>query len=210
MAVDPWNNILRDYLFLREYHGTATVTHIRRLTKILRAEAGALYYAAANLRRVGRIPAGQRWPSNDLRRRLVALRFNPRDFFVKRVLAYVAENSPAPSGKRLTTIEEIQQHADAIADAEDIEAADLSIYLKLVAKSRNPSGKGRFPSVAMDYLLVRADELTLGDAALSRRLTIAGVEPDVMLTEEEQRDGIDRVERWRTIFKAARARRRTR
>lgn len=207
-AADPWPKILRDYLLLRQYGGAATVNHIHRLTKTLHAEAGALYYAAATLRRVGGIPANQRWPANDIRKRLVALRFNPRDFFVKRVLDNVAKRSPVPPGKRLTTIDEIQQHADALADAKDIEVADLTLYLALVAENRRPSGRGRFPSVAMEYLFVCADRLILGDAALARRLDKAGIEPDVTLTEEEQRDGIDRVERWRTIIKAARARRR--
>jgi len=190
-----WQSVLMTFQHTREFQGSSTIKHMKRLIKTLRDEAQMLYGAADYLERNPKAAIITKRPVDAIRERWEARGFkdDPLD-------ERATTNIKKASVEEPKTPTEFRRLAMQIVDAAERKRDWLAWYLNLLkTKGR---GVGRHRSVAMDFLLDGIDTLGIADAEAARRLANVPLVPDGPGSDEP---GL--AERWATIIKSARSRR---
>lgn len=195
-----WRTAILLYRLMHEYAENTTVAKIKKLEKLLDGEADKLYRVADRLERDPQT-AIEANPIDGIRTRLIKHGYAD-DPIVRKSIVSVIKQAPV---RTPPTPVDLRRLAARLLEAGKNRCGAFNTCLKESKKLRAQSGRGRYPSAAMDYLLNFASVMYINDAELARRMAAEGIEP-----EDRGSDEPDLAIRWAAIIKTARARQRRR
>ncbi len=194
-----WKMAVLFYKKVRQHWESTTVQNIEKILKMLDGEAEKLYRLADRLERDPATIVDVQ-PLDVIRSRLAKRGIAAA--YVETALRFVAKQAPVGVPP---TPADLRRLATTVLTTNAKRRESFGTYLSALKKVRSKSGRGRYPSLALEYLLDFATMLEIGDAELARRMTAEGIEPEYQGTDEP-----DVTVRWAVVIKAARARRRRR
>jgi hypothetical protein len=198
-----WGVALLRFRILRELQDPGTFRRATRLPKLLEREAAAIYAIANQLDRKGTMDAELEEHTSEAIWVRIALRGYGEDYIAIAFVGWaLSRDSPGALTRSSATL---RRHAAVVEDiAEQVQRA-IDYYL--VEASRRRRGEtGRYPSVAMDFLVEAADRWGASDDELAHGLVEDGALPESERSEESD----DPVEHWKMLLKKARQRSRRR
>lgn len=194
-----WKAAVLLYKKLRRHWESTTVQNIEKILEVLDGEAEKLYRVADRLERDPATVVDAQ-PVDAIRSRLA--KRGIAALYVETALRFIAKQAPVGVPP---TPADLRRLATTLLSTNEKRRENFQRYLQALKKVRAKSGRGRYPSLAMEYLLDFATILEIGDAELARRMVAEGIEPEYQGTDEP-----DVTVRWAIVIKAARARRRRR
>lgn len=198
-----WGVALLRFKILRELENSVVRPRAVRLPRLLKREANAIYAIANEIDRKGatnvdlaKHTAAAIWD------RIGTKGYDDDYIAITFVEWALARDSPHELTRSSSVI---RRHAAVVEDIAERIQAVVDYYLKHATKRRR--GKtGRFPSIAMDFLVETTDRWRVTRDVLAQRLLEDGSLPESERSEESD----EPVEHWKMLLKQARPRSRRR